>query len=84
MEEENYLKYSVVATFGLIVCMGLMYFVPEFDLGPFHFKRVNLISDILYKEPVKQFANIDSNLSPVIHAVPVSPALRISAPIALA
>ena len=62
MEEENYLKYSVVATFGLIVCMGLMYFVPEFDLGLFHFKRVNLISDILYKEPVKQIEKIDSSI----------------------
>lgn len=62
MEEVNYLKYSVVATFGLIVCMGLMYFVPEFDLGTFHFKRVNLISDILYKEPVKQVAGVDSTV----------------------
>lgn len=62
MEEGNYLKYSVRATFGLILCLGLMYLVPEFDLGPFHFKRVNILSDILYKEPTKQVVKIDSEV----------------------
>ena len=62
MEESNYLKYTVTATFGLILCLGMMYAVPEFDLGSFHFKRVNLLSDILVKEPTKQVARVDSEV----------------------
>jgi hypothetical protein len=59
MEEGNYLKQTVKATFGLIVCLGLLYLIPEFDLGAFHFKRVSLLSDILHKDPVaEQVADI--------------------------
>lgn len=53
MEQGNYLKYSVIATFGLILCLGMLYAVPEFDLGNFHFRRITILSDIIYKEPVK-------------------------------
>lgn len=56
MEERNYLKYSVSATLGLIVCLGLLYAIPEFDIGSFHFRRINILSDITDKEPVKKIA----------------------------
>jgi hypothetical protein len=47
---------------GLIVCLGLLYLIPEFDLGPFHFRRINILSDIIHKEPVKTIAHIDSTM----------------------
>lgn len=63
MEEGNYLKQSVKATFGLILCLGLLYLIPEFDLGAFHFKRVNLLSDILRKDPAaEQLADRDTTV----------------------
>ena len=62
MEERNYLNYSVKATFGLILCLGLMYLVPEFDLGAFHFKRVNILADILNKKTADQIAHGDSDI----------------------
>ena len=62
MEERNYLKYSVMSTFGLILCLGLLYLIPEFDLGSFHFRRINILSDIIHKEPVKLVAHTDSTM----------------------
>jgi hypothetical protein len=63
MEEINYLKHTVTATFSLLLCLGVMYVIPEFDLGSFHFKRVNILSDILYKNPPKpELAAIDSDV----------------------
>lgn len=67
MEQQNYLRYSVAATFGLIVCLCLLSVVPEFDLGPFHYKRVNVLSDILYKDP----ANVAQAADSVIIIKPV-------------
>ncbi|MBS1623063.1 MAG: hypothetical protein JST83_03520 [Bacteroidetes bacterium] len=50
MQEPNYIKNSVLATFGLILCLGVLYAVPEFDLGSFHYRRVNILSDIMEKK----------------------------------
>lgn len=50
MQEPNYIKNSVTATFGLILCLGLLYAVPEFDFGSFHYRRVNILSDIMEKK----------------------------------
>ncbi|MCW3127975.1 MAG: hypothetical protein JWO03_3633 [Bacteroidetes bacterium] len=66
MEQGNYLKYSVAATFGLIACLGLLYAIPVFDIGSFHYRRVNILSDILYKEPVKPVAHVDPKDSTIV------------------
>lgn len=71
MEEGNYLKYSVKATFGLIVCLGLLYLIPEFDLGAFHFKRVNLLSDIIKKDQASLDKQIAADHDTVIYIKPV-------------
>ena len=51
---KNYLGYSVSLTALLIVCLLLLHIIPEFDVGPFHFKRINMLADIMEKEPKKK------------------------------
>ncbi len=43
----NYLKYSVLGTALVIVSLLALYAIPEFDLGSFHFKRINILADIM-------------------------------------
>ena len=56
MAERNYLKHTVTATWGLIICLGLMYAIPMFDFGSFHFKRVNILADIMRKDATSTIA----------------------------
>jgi hypothetical protein len=50
---ENYLKYTVAGTALVVLSLLALYAVPEFDIGAFHFKRINIIADILQKEDKK-------------------------------
>lgn len=59
-QSENYLKYTVLGTGLTIVALLLLYAIPEFDIGSFHFRRVNLFSDIIKKEPKPALANLDT------------------------
>lgn len=54
--ETNYLKYSVLGTLMLIVALGALYLIPAFDIGEFHFKRINLLSDVMVKPKPIQVA----------------------------
>lgn len=52
-QQQNYLGYTVVGTTLTILLLLVLYAIPEFDLGPFHFKRINIVADILKKEDKK-------------------------------
>ena len=50
-QQQNYLAQSALGTLLVISCLFVLYLIPEFDIGNFHFKRINLFTDILKKEP---------------------------------
>jgi len=52
MSSENYLKQTLTGTALVIATLLVLSAIPEFDVGSFHFKRINLLSDILKKDVV--------------------------------
>lgn len=59
-QETNYLRYTVAGTAMTIAALLLLYAIPEFDLGSFHFRRINLLADITKKEAKPQLAKMDT------------------------
>ena len=55
-EQKNYLRQTVMGTTLVVISLLCLYLIPEFDIGPFHFKRINLIADILKKDDKKTLA----------------------------
>ncbi|MFN8285382.1 MAG: GDSL-type esterase/lipase family protein [Chitinophagales bacterium] len=58
--QENHLKYSVLGTAMLLAVLLALYVIPEFDLGEFHFKRINLLADVM-KSDNSNLAKMDSS-----------------------
>ena len=52
MFSENYLKQTLTGTALVIAILLVLSLIPEFDIGSFHFKRINILSDILKKDVV--------------------------------
>ncbi len=50
MPSQNYLKQTLIGTALVIAILLALGAIPAFDIGGFHFKRINLLSDILIKE----------------------------------
>lgn len=59
--QENYLKYSVLGTAMLLALLLALYAIPEFDVGDFHFKRINMLADIM-PATKEQSTKVDSSL----------------------
>lgn len=60
MPSQNYLKQTLVGTAMVIAMLFALSAIPEFDLGSFHFKRINLLSDILKKEKKQALQQADT------------------------
>src|SRR5262245_9551601 len=58
--ETNYLKQSLILSVLVLASLLVLYAIPEFDLGPFHFRRINILADIMQKEKTKELP-IDSS-----------------------
>ncbi len=56
MQQRNYLSESALGTLLVIVVLFFLYLIPEFDIGNFHFKRVNLLADIIRKKDMAHAA----------------------------
>ena len=52
MNPQNYLKQTLTGTALVIASLLALSVIPAFDIGDFHFKRINTLSDILKKEVV--------------------------------
>lgn len=52
MPSENYLKQTLIGTALVIASLLALSVIPAFDAGNFHFKRINILSDILKKDVV--------------------------------
>ncbi len=52
MSSENYLKQTLAGTSLVIASLLALSVIPAFDIGDFHFKRINILSDILKKDVV--------------------------------
>ena len=52
MSPQNYLKQTLIGTAMVIASLLALSVIPAFDLGDFHFKRINILSDILRKDVV--------------------------------
>lgn len=52
MNPQNYLKQTLIGTALVIASLLVLSVIPAFDIGDFHFKRINILSDILKKEVV--------------------------------
>ncbi|HWB62567.1 MAG TPA: hypothetical protein VG603_03580 [Chitinophagales bacterium] len=50
---KNYLKQTVIGTALVIAVLLALRLIPEFDIGSFHFKRIDMLADILVKEKPK-------------------------------
>jgi len=50
MQQRNYLSQSALGLLLVVITLFTLYLIPEFDIGSFHFKRINIIADILKKE----------------------------------
>lgn len=50
MQQRNYLYQSALGTLLVVISLFVLYLIPEFDIGSFHFKRINILADILKKE----------------------------------
>jgi hypothetical protein len=50
MQQKNYLSQSALGLLLVVIILLALYLIPEFDIGNFHFKRINIIADILKKE----------------------------------
>ena len=44
------MSQSAIGTLLVVVSLLALHIIPEFDIGSFHFKRINLFADILKKE----------------------------------
>ena len=56
-QTQNHLSQSVIGTLLVVAALFVLHLVPEFDLGNFHFKRIDLLSDVTKKEPKTLTAN---------------------------
>jgi len=52
MSAQNYLKQTLTGTALVITSLLALSVIPAFDIGEFHFKRINILSDILRKDVV--------------------------------
>ena len=52
MNPQNYLKQTLIGTALVIASLLALSVIPAFDIGDFHFKRINILSDVLKKEVV--------------------------------
>ncbi len=52
MPAQNYLKQTLTGTALVIASLLALSVIPAFDIGDFHFKRINILSDILKKDIV--------------------------------
>lgn len=59
MPSQNYLPQTLKGTALVIASLLVLGVIPEFDLGSFHWKRVNILSDIFTKQ--KAIVKIDSS-----------------------
>ncbi|MBS1612705.1 MAG: hypothetical protein JST49_07800 [Bacteroidetes bacterium] len=59
-QQQNYLRYTMLGTGMTIAALLLLYAIPEFDLGSFHFRRINLLTDIIKKEPKPNLTSLDT------------------------
>ena len=50
-QPQNYLAQSVLGTLLVLTALLTLHLIPEFDIGNFHFKRIDLLADITKKEP---------------------------------
>lgn len=50
MQQRNYLSQSALGVLLVIIALFVLYLIPEFDIGSFHFKRINLLADIIKKD----------------------------------
>lgn len=66
---KSYLLHSVIGTFLVVMCLLGLYAVPPFNVGSFHFKRINILSDILKKEEKKPTPNDTVAVIPVVKPV---------------
>lgn len=57
--QPNFLKQTLIGTVLVIAALLLLSLIPEFDLGSFHWKRVNIVHDLFTAEK-KQVAKVDS------------------------
>ena len=55
LQQKNYLAQSALGTLLVIISLFALYLIPEFDIGSFHFKRINLLADILKKKATVLF-----------------------------
>jgi len=49
-QQKNYLAQTALGTLLVIISLFVLYLIPEFDIGNFHFKRINLLADIFTKD----------------------------------
>ncbi len=63
--QENHLKYSVLGTALLLAVLLALYIIPEFDIGEFHFRRINLLADIMRKDDNLAQADTTKMIKPV-------------------
>ena len=52
-QQENYLGQTVMGTTLVVICLLWLFAIPEFDIGSFHFKRINILADIFKKDDKK-------------------------------
>ena len=64
-QQKNYLSQSAIGTLLVILSLFALYLVPEFDLGSFHFKRINIIGDILKKDAQPASTDTIKKIKPV-------------------
>ncbi|MDB5281652.1 MAG: hypothetical protein JWO06_727 [Bacteroidota bacterium] len=48
--QQNYLRSTVMGTALVLMALMYLFMIPEFDLGPFHFKRIAILADIMHKD----------------------------------
>jgi len=49
-QQKNYLAQSAIGTLMVVLSLLALYIIPEFDIGDFHFKRINIIGDLFTKD----------------------------------
>jgi hypothetical protein len=54
--QKNYLSYTVAGVFLTIACLLALSAIPAFDIAGYHFKRIQILADVIKKEPPKVIA----------------------------
>lgn len=61
MAGKNYLKQTLISLVAVIFLLLVIGLIPELNVGRFHFKRVNILSDVI-KRPVKPVDTVSAFL----------------------